>query len=90
MRVFDAPRELVFRAWSDAQALARWWGPRGCMIKVYQLDLRPGGISHYSMRRPDGQEMFGKFAYREIAAREPMQKGFGGTFDQLDEYLAKA
>jgi uncharacterized protein YndB with AHSA1/START domain len=58
----------VFRAWTDAQALARWWAPRGCWIKVYQVDLRPDGIFfHYSMRRPDGVETF---AYREIAAPE--------------------
>lgn len=153
-RVFDAPRELVFKAWTEPERLAQWWGPKGCTIGVQKMDLRPGGIFHYFLRPPQG-EMWGKFVYREIVAperivfvnsfsnekgdtvrgpfhpklpletlntvtlsehegkttltlrgrpinateeerktyesfRDSMQKGFGGTFDQLEEYLAKA
>jgi uncharacterized protein YndB with AHSA1/START domain len=153
-RVFDAPHELVFKAWTEPERLAQWWGPKGCTIGVQKMDLRPGGIFHYFMRRPQG-EVWGKFVYREIVAperivfvnsfsnekgdtvrgpfhpnlppetlntvtlsehegkttltlrsrpinateeerktyesfRDSMQKGFGGTFDQLEEYLAKA
>lgn len=69
-RVFDAPRELVFRAWSEAEHLAHWWGPKGCAIQVLSLDFRPGGVFHYSMTTPAGQQMWGKFVYREIVAPE--------------------
>ncbi|HWG46097.1 MAG TPA: SRPBCC family protein [Gemmataceae bacterium] len=69
-RVFDAPRDLVFKAWTEAERLTHWWGPKGCSIQVRKLDLRPGGIFLYSMRVPDGREMWGKFVYREIAAPE--------------------
>lgn len=154
MRQFNAPRKLVFKAFSEADALAQWWGPKGAKIEVSKLDFKPGGIFHYSMQSPMG-EMWGKFNYLEITeperivftnsfsdkdantVRAPfsndfplvikntltlseherkttillkggpvnatetetnffinmfsgMQEGFGGTFDQLDEYLAKA
>jgi uncharacterized protein YndB with AHSA1/START domain len=69
-RVFDAPRELVFRAWTEPERLARWWGPKGFTMGVVSLDLRPGGIFLYSQRDPDGHEMWGKFVYREITPPE--------------------
>jgi uncharacterized protein YndB with AHSA1/START domain len=69
-RVFDAPRELVWQAFTEADRLARWWGPTGFAMLVSRLDLRPGGVFHYSMRSPDGRVMWGRFVYREIAAPE--------------------
>jgi len=152
MRQFNAPRKLVFDAFSQAEALAQWWGPKGAKIEVAKLDFKPGGIFHYSMQSPMG-EMWGKFNYLEITKPEKivftnsfsdkdantvrapfsndfpmvvkntltlsehegkttvllkggpvnateaeqtfftnmfsgMQEGFGGTFDQLDEYLS--
>lgn len=77
-RVFDAPRELVFKAWSEERHLARWWGPVGWAIRVRSLDFRPGGVFHYSMATPDGQEMWGKFVYREIV--EPERIVFVSSF----------
>jgi uncharacterized protein YndB with AHSA1/START domain len=70
--VFDAPRGLVWKAWTEPERLARWWGPKGFTMLKAMLDLRPGGLFHYGMRSPDGQEMWGKFVYREIAAPERM------------------
>ena len=152
-RVFDAPLEQVWKALTEAERLVRWWRPKGFTIAHATLDLRPGGVFHYSMRSPDGHEMWGKFVYREVVAPEKlvfvvsfsdeagnatrhplsttwplevlntmtltesarkttltlcgepihateeerktydaghdsMRKGFGGTFDQLAEYLA--
>jgi uncharacterized protein YndB with AHSA1/START domain len=69
-RVFDAPRELVFRAFTEADRMAQWWGPKGFKMLVTKLDLRPGGIFHYKMASPDGHEMWGKFVYREIVPPE--------------------
>jgi uncharacterized protein YndB with AHSA1/START domain len=156
-RTLDAPRDLVWKAYTEAERLAQWWGPKGSTIRVIKLDVRPGGIFHYSMAYSAGKEMFGRFIYREITApvrlvfvssfsdekggitRAPfpqigqtwplevlnettfseegdkttvslravpinaieeelatfagmfdsMRQGFGGTFDQLDAYLAK-
>ena len=69
-RVFDAPRELVWKAWTESERLAQWWGPKGFTMGVCKLDLRPGGVFHYSMQTPDGREMWGKFVYREIVKPE--------------------
>jgi uncharacterized protein YndB with AHSA1/START domain len=152
-RVFDASRQVVFQAFTEPEHLAHWWGPKGFTWVSSNLDLRPGGIFHYCMRSPQGDEMWGKFVYREITPPErlvftssfsdaqantvrapfsphfplevlntltlvenqgkttltlrgtplnaseeerqlfaswhpSMQKGFGATFDQLDEYLS--
>jgi uncharacterized protein YndB with AHSA1/START domain len=69
-RTFDAPRDLVFKAWTDPEHLQHWWGPKGFTFSVAKLDLRPGGMFHYSMKSPDGHEMWGRFVYREIVAPE--------------------
>ncbi|BDI34544.1 ATPase [Capsulimonas corticalis] len=69
-RIFNAPRELVFKAWGEAERLAHWWGPKGFTLGVATLEFRPGGVFHYSMTSAQGQEMWGKFVYREIEAPE--------------------
>lgn len=69
-RVFSAPRELVFKTFSEAEHLAHWWGPKGMSIQVYKLDFQPGGLFHYKMVAPTGYTMWGKFTYREILAPE--------------------
>lgn len=71
-RVFDAPRELVWKAFTESDRLAQWWGPKGFTMLVRTLDFRPGGVFHYAMRAPDGQIMWGKFVYRDIQAPERM------------------
>lgn len=69
-RTFDAPRDLVFKAWTEADRLANWWGPKGFTMLSCQLDLRPGGTFLYGMRAPDGGEMWGKWVFREVAPPE--------------------
>ena len=71
-RVFDAPREIVWRAWTDCEELMKWFGPKGSSIPHAKLDLRPGGIFHYAMRTQDGHEMWGKWVFREIVAHEKL------------------
>jgi len=69
-RSFDAPRDLVWRAWSDPKAMAQWWGPKDCAIRVITLDFRPGGLFHYAMAFQPENPMYGRFVYREIVAPE--------------------
>ena len=69
-RTFDAPRERVWRAWSERARLMQWFGPKGFKMPAAKIDFRPGGTFHYCMEAPNGDEMWGKFAYREIAAPE--------------------
>jgi uncharacterized protein YndB with AHSA1/START domain len=65
-RLFDAPRELVFRMWTEAEHLKKWFGPSGFTIPVCHLNLVPGGAFHYCMRGPNGSEMWGKWVFQEI------------------------
>ena len=69
-RVFDAPRELVWSAFTEADHLRHWWGPKGFSVFAAKMHLRPGGTFHYGMKAPDGSDMWGKFAFREIVPRE--------------------
>lgn len=69
-REFDAPRDLVWKAWTETDRLSRWWGPKGFTMLSCTIDLRPGGVFHYGMRAPDGGTMWGKWVFREIAAPE--------------------
>ncbi len=69
-RTFDAPRDLVWKANSEKDRLAKWWGPKGAKLTVAKLDFRPGGTFLYGMEAPDGKMMWGKFVYREIVPLE--------------------
>jgi uncharacterized protein YndB with AHSA1/START domain len=69
-RVVDAPRSRVWKAWTDAKELKKWWGPKGFEVVSTKVDLKPGGIFLYHLRSPNGQDMWGKFVYREIIPEE--------------------
>ena len=71
-RVFDAPRDLVWKAWTDPERLKEWFGPKGVTIPVCRMDLRPGGTFHYAMRMPNGQDMWGKWTFVEVVAPEKL------------------
>jgi uncharacterized protein YndB with AHSA1/START domain len=69
-RVFNAPRYLVWKAWSEAEQIQTWWRPKGCSIKVANFEFRPGGFFHYAMQFSNGPQMWGRFLYRDIATHE--------------------
>ena len=69
-RVFDAPRELVWKCFTEPERMKEWWGPKGSVIVASKMDLRVGGTYHGAMRDPDGRVMWAKFVYREIVAPE--------------------
>lgn len=70
VRVFDAPRELVWRAMTEAELLAKWWGQRNSITIVDQLDLRPGGTWRFVQRTPEGTEYGFRGEFREILPPE--------------------
>lgn len=153
-RTLDAPLVKVWDAWTKAEQLQKWFGPKGCPISSHALDFRVGGIYHYCMDLPNGDKMWGKWVFKEIVpqqtllfissfsdetggitrhpmapgwplemiskitfteengkttismqggaynateaerqayadGRESMRKGWGGTFEQLEAYLAQ-
>jgi uncharacterized protein YndB with AHSA1/START domain len=65
-RTFDAARDLVWKAHTEAERLAKWWGPVGFKMLSCKLDLKPGGLFHYGMKAPNGSEMWGRFVFREV------------------------
>src|SRR3990170_1407524 len=65
-RIFDAPRELVWRAWTDPRIVKRWWGPKGFTTPVCEIDLQIGGRYLYCIRSPEGKDYWGTGVYREI------------------------
>ncbi len=67
---FNAPRELVFKAFTDSEHLQNWWGPKGWTFDVAESDFRSGGVFYYSQKPADGDTMWVKFVYSEIIASE--------------------
>jgi uncharacterized protein YndB with AHSA1/START domain len=65
-RVFDAPRALVFEAWTTREHLAHWWGPKGYTLPFCELDFRPGGKFRLCMRSPEGGDFWVRGVFREI------------------------
>ena len=69
-RIFDAPRERVWKAWTNPEHLMRWWGPRDFTSPSCRIDLRVGGTYLYCMRSPDGQDYWSTGVYREVVPCE--------------------
>jgi uncharacterized protein YndB with AHSA1/START domain len=65
-RVFDAPRALVFDAFTNREYLGEWWGPNGFTITTFEIDVRPGGAWRFVMHGPDGRDYQNKIVYVEI------------------------
>jgi uncharacterized protein YndB with AHSA1/START domain len=70
-REFNAPLDLVWKAFTEENQMKQWWGPKGTKIIFAKMDLRPEGVFHYGIQGPDGNEMWAKFVYRDIV---PMKK----------------
>lgn len=69
-RVFNAPRELVYKMWTEPAHVAQWWGPHEFTNPVCELDVRPGGAYRIVMRGPDGKDYPVTGVYREVVAPE--------------------
>jgi len=69
-RVFDAPRELVFKAWTDPELVEQWWGPDGFTNTIHEMDVRPGGVWRFVMHGPDGVDYPNRIVYDEVVRPE--------------------
>jgi uncharacterized protein YndB with AHSA1/START domain len=81
-RAFDAPRSLVFKAWTEPRHMARWWGPPGYTLPECEMDVRPGGSYRYCMRSPEGTEHFVRGVFREVV--EPERIVFMGNWTDAE------
>lgn len=65
-RIFNAPRDVVFKAWTDPEQLAQWWGPKGFTNTFYEFDLRPGAYWRFIMHAPNGTDFPNESLFDEI------------------------
>jgi uncharacterized protein YndB with AHSA1/START domain len=77
-RVFDAPRELVWQAMTDAKHVVHWWGPRGFSTTIEEMDVRPGGTWKHVMHGPDGADYPNKSIFKEVVKPERIVYSHGG------------
>jgi uncharacterized protein YndB with AHSA1/START domain len=80
-REFNAPRALVFSAWTDPKHLAQWWGPFGFTTTTSSFDFRPGGIWRFVMHGPDGRDYQNRITFEEIVSPERIVYRHGGGDD---------
>ena len=69
-RIVDAPRELVWRAWTEADQIAQWWGPNGFTTTIHEMHVRVGGVWRFIMHGPDGTDYPNRIVYQEIVKPE--------------------
>ena len=81
-RIFDAPRRLVFQAWTHPDRVARWWGPQGFVTNYCDMDIRPGGAFRFCMRSPEGIDYWKRGVYREVV--EPERLVFTFAWEDAD------
>jgi uncharacterized protein YndB with AHSA1/START domain len=81
MREFDAPRELVWTAWTDPKHLSQWWGPNGFTTTTSAFDMRPGGVWRFVMHGPDGRNYENRITFDEIVRPERLVYHHGGGDD---------
>lgn len=80
-RVFDAPRELVWKAWTDPEQIGQWWGPRGFTTTTQLRELKPGGVWRFVMHGPDGRDYENQITYLEVVELERLAYKHGGAAD---------
>lgn len=85
-RVFNAPRERVFAAFTEPDLVSQWWGPRGTTTVVDQMDVRPGGTWRFVSRDSDGNEFGFRGVYREVAPPERLAQTF--EFEGMPGYVS--
>ncbi|HEY3268465.1 MAG TPA: SRPBCC family protein [Armatimonadota bacterium] len=69
-RVLDAPREVVWAAWTEPERVAQWWGPNGFTNTIHEMDVRPGGAWRFTMHGPDGTDYRNEIVYEEVVPPE--------------------
>lgn len=81
-RIFDAPCELVWEAWTNPEHVAKWWGPDGFTTTIKKMDFRVGGVWKLVMHGPDGKEYPNSSIFREIVEHERIVFSHGGSSEE--------
>ncbi|MGH6771211.1 MAG: SRPBCC family protein [Xanthobacteraceae bacterium] len=80
-RVYDAPRDLVWTAWTDPKHVVHWWGPNGFTNTIHEMDVRPGGVWRFIMHGPDGRDYKNRINFIEVKRPERLVYTHGGDDD---------
>ncbi|AYV56642.1 SRPBCC family protein [Leptospira kmetyi] len=80
-RVFDAPRDLVFRMWTEPEHIIHWWGPNGFTNTFEQFDLKPGGVWRFIMHGPDGTDYPNLIVFLEVVRPEKLVYRHGSELE---------
>lgn len=78
VRVFDAPRDLVWKVWTDPEHVVKWWGPNGFSTTTHSMEVKPGGVWRFVMHGPDGRDYQNKITYIEVVKPERLVYKHGG------------
>jgi uncharacterized protein YndB with AHSA1/START domain len=84
VRMFDAPRELVFNAWTEREQIEKWWGPIGFTTTTSEMDVRAGGVWRFVMHGPDGRDYKNRIEYKEVIVPERLSYFHSGEDDTED------
>jgi uncharacterized protein YndB with AHSA1/START domain len=85
-REYEAPRALVWEAWTQERHLAKWWGPNGFTTTIQEIDVRPGGAWRYVMHAPDGTNYDNVVLYSEVVERERLVYVHGDGEDHARDF----
>ena len=77
-RILDAPRDLVWEAWTNPRHVAQWWGPDGFTTTIEKMDVRPGGVWKHVMHGPDGTDYPNSSVFKEVVKPERIVFSHGG------------
>lgn len=81
-RTYNAPRELVFEAWTDPKHLVHWWGPKGFTITIHEMDFKVGGMWRFIMHAPNGMNFDNRTLYKKIVKPERLEYTHGSDVDK--------
>jgi uncharacterized protein YndB with AHSA1/START domain len=86
-RVFDAPRELVWKAWTEPEHIGQWWGPNGFTTTTHRMEVRAGGVWRFVMHGPDGRDYQNKITFIEVVKPERLVYKHGNPEGEEDKGL---
>ncbi len=86
-RVFDAPRELVWKVWTEPGHIGEWWGPNGFTTTTHKMEVKAGGVWRFVMHGPDGRDYQNKITFIEVVKPERLVYKHGGTGEKEDRGL---
>src|SRR6202795_4626107 len=80
-RVFHAPRELVWKVWTEPEHIGKWWGPNGFTTTTHKMEVKAGGVWRFVMHGPDGRDYQNKITFEEAVRPERIVYSHGGAVD---------